>query len=377
MTARTEAAAAAPPLSALQRRLRICAARPDEPWLVLTENVPQWPGTVRPAPRPDPLSFTYPDSQGLPVLAAAIARRENAAFGRPAVSAANVLVTNGAMHAMALLIRYAAGLGYRHAVSLTPMFRSIYELLSRAGLELSAVPVGTAGEVDLDLLAALCARPGTLLYLNLPHNPTGTVLTAELDHVMRRLALRQDLMIIYDAVYDSFAFGPGARPAPADLAAASPRFIQVNSMSKNYGRPGERVGWMVGRPEVISQLTGDLEREAVGINAVGQLAAAAVLEEGNQPLVAAVATGRAVVSAAQAVLLPPGGTQVWLDLGLPDVERFADYALGAHHLVLTTASNYFPAIPGHIRYPTGLKPEILQRGLRALDRARAHWAARA
>jgi beta-methylarginine biosynthesis bifunctional aminotransferase len=371
-------------LSALQRRLQIAAARPGEPWLVLTENVPHWPSGYRPSPAPgcaDP--YQYPHSQGSPALVEAIVGRERELHGKDAVSARNVLVTNGAMHAMTLMIEDAARRGYRHAVCLAPVFHSVHELLVAGGLRVSLVPVGPAGSVDLDLLMALSARPNTLLYLNLPHNPTGIVLSAEFERAVRLLAAKPELLIVYDAVYDSFVFDRAARPTPVALAAASPALVVVNSLSKNYGRPGERIGWIVAHPDVVSRLVVDLERQVVAVNAAAQLTAAQVLADGNDILVSAVAAGRTAYWSAAAMLMPAaasppsaGGTQVWLDLGIGDVEAFADYALEEHHIVLTTSSNYFPAVPGHIRYPTGLWPGILRQGVSALAAARTGWNTR-
>jgi aspartate aminotransferase len=367
-------------LSALQQRLERCAARPDAPWLVLVENVPQWPvdgpgGEFPHIPCPDRAGpYSYPHSQGMPVLIDAIVERE----GADVVSAREVLVTNGAMHAMALTIRDAARLGYDHAVCLTPMFRSVHELLTAEGFAVSEVPVGTATPPDTNLIRRLCARPGTLLYLNLPHNPTGVTMTADLEQMLRDVLRDSDVTVLYDAVYDSFLFDPAARPTPLGLVADTTRFVVVNSMSKNYGRPGDRIGWILARPDVVERLTADVEREVVAVSAASQLAAAGAIAAGNDVLVDAVRAGREFYRQAAGVgaqRLPAGGTQAWLDLGVADIEQFADFALDTHHLVLTTSSNYFPAPPGYIRFPTGARPSLIRQGMRTLASALDDWAA--
>ncbi len=70
------------------------------------------------------------------------------------------------------------------------------------------------------------------------------------------------------------------------------------------------------------------------------------------------AFARAVAGTRLDTPLPPGGSQLWLDLGVGDVEVFADFALHRHRLVLTTSANYAPALPGHIRFPTGMPEEL-------------------
>lgn len=328
-------------------------------------------------PRPDRgAPYSYPHSQGMPVLIEAIVGRENASHGAAVVSATDVVVTNGGMHALSLAIRDAAWQGYDHAVCLTPVFHSVSEILAAEGFVISEVPVGTRA-VDLDLIRRRCERPGTLLYLNLPHNPTGVTLTAPLEQLVRELVRESNVLVLYDAVYDSFRFEPAARPVPLDLVPATSRFVVVNSMSKNYGRPGDRIGWILARQDVTARLTANVEREVVAVSAASQLAAAQAIHTGNELLVEAVRVGRDVYRRTAAFgtqELPAGGTQVWLDLGVVDIERFADFALEKHHLVLATSSNYFAAPPGHVRLPTGAPPALIQEGLWTLAVALREWA---
>ena len=368
-------------LSALQRRLHAIQARPTEAWLLLVENVPSWPAGARPDPGHPELTgaaYAYAPSQGLPQLLEAVVARERTRSGSGDLTTANVAITAGAMHGLGVLFREFAQQGFRHALCQSPTFRGVHDSMRAAGLSVSPVLAGSPGDAAvLDRQAG----PGTLVYVNLPHNPTGRVPTAAYHDLLTRTA-RRGVVVVYDAVYDSFVFEPEVPPAPVGTAVASPHVVVVNSLSKNYGRPGDRIGWIIAHETVVSRLLPRLEWETVAVSGTSQLAAASVIAAGNAALVDAVHTGRlAFHRAALDVprldpVLPGGGTQVWLDLGLADVEAFADFALSEFHLVLTTSSNYSPAPPGHIRFPTGLPPETIAAGVDVLHRAITAWLSR-
>lgn len=366
-------------ISALQRRLGHADANPGHDWLNLVENVPQWPHPPGLPAAPAGTPFGYAPSQGHPALVEALVKRERTVSAAAHVDEPNVLVTAGGMHAIGLVLRDLAARGYRRALHATPVFVGVHDLMAAAGMTPRALPLtGTPG--DRPLLLAQVDGP-TVVYVNLPHNPTGAVLAPEYLPVLHDLAAHPDVFLLYDAVYDSFDFRPAPCPAPIDLAVSSQRMAVVNSASKSLGRPGERVGWVVANESVVAGLVPRLEWEIVSVNGAAQHAVAAALAAGNAPLVEAVRRGRAAFARAVAgtrldTPLPPGGSQLWLDLGVADVEAFADFALHRHRLVLTTSANYAPALPGHIRFPTGMPEGLIRRSLGALADALDDWERR-
>jgi aspartate/methionine/tyrosine aminotransferase len=85
-------------------------------------------------------------------------------------------------------------------------------------------------------------RPNTrLVSLTNPHNPTGAVIgEAELREVID-LVEDKGCYLLLDETYRDMTFG-----TPPPLAASlSPRTISVSSLSKTYGLPGLRLGWLV------------------------------------------------------------------------------------------------------------------------------------
>jgi aspartate/methionine/tyrosine aminotransferase len=95
--------------------------------------------------------------------------------------------------------------------------------------------------VDLRQIEA-ALRPNTrFISVTCPHNPTGTVLArADLDRLIA-LAERQGCYLLVDETYRDLSYGTKL-PSAASL---SNRAISVASLSKAYGIPGIRVGWLV------------------------------------------------------------------------------------------------------------------------------------
>jgi len=98
---------------------------------------------------------------------------------------------------------------------------------------------------DLGALAGLI-RPATrLLYLNQPHNPTGTLMTRPVFEQVIALAREHGLVVFSDEVYRELEHDPASRlPAACD---EYERAVSLGSISKSYGLPGLRTGWLATR----------------------------------------------------------------------------------------------------------------------------------
>ncbi|HEX3480437.1 MAG TPA: beta-methylarginine biosynthesis bifunctional aminotransferase [Kofleriaceae bacterium] len=365
------------PFTALQQRLLYMSRYPDRDWVNVVENVPVWPmfPVMRP---PAPLEAdTYGSCWGDPRLVAAIQRRERSVAGRP-VADDQIVVTSGALHAISLVLRTAVEPG-RRVACLAPMFRSICEMFAARGCP---IRLFSAASVESDAGADELVRDDVgCVYLNSPNNPSGEVVSQP---AVRRLAhrcARAHIPLVVDAVYDDFLFQDTARTAA--LAATDDwRWLYVvNSMSKNYGAPGLRIGWVITAADNAKAIAGLLERECVAISGPSQAVAAQLLADGNQPLVAAVRAGREIAIAriaeiSGASFVPPrGGTQLCVRLAVDDVEQFGDFALDRFGLALATRSQYEGLDGPFIRFPLGAPAAIAAAAASRLEAALAAYAA--
>jgi len=82
-----------------------------------------------------------------------------------------------------------------------------------------------------------------------PHNPTGTCLSHEEMEDLVKIAEKKDAWLLVDETYRDMAFGQKLPPA-CDY---SERVITVSSLSKTYGLPGIRTGWIFCRNKKLME----------------------------------------------------------------------------------------------------------------------------
>src|SRR5690606_41668876 len=102
-----------------------------------------------------------------------------------------------------------------------------------------------------------------------PNAPGGrSYTTAELDAICRR----QRGVVLLDEAYVDFA-----REHAMALALAHPHVLVARTFSKAYSLCFQRVGYLVGNPELIAAL--DAIRDSYNVNGLGQIAAEATLDD--------------------------------------------------------------------------------------------------
>jgi len=130
-----------------------------------------------------------------------------------------------------------------HAIVVTPNYQS-HETLPLAFCAATGVPLDPddGWSLDIDRVAA-AIRPNTrLVTINFPHNPTGTILPLDRYHALIELCRHHGIWILHDEIFHGL--GPtGARHLP-HVADLYERGLSLGVMSKSYGLPGLRIGWI-------------------------------------------------------------------------------------------------------------------------------------
>ncbi|MEM6869042.1 MAG: pyridoxal phosphate-dependent aminotransferase, partial [Cyanobacteria bacterium P01_C01_bin.121] len=86
-------------------------------------------------------------------------------------------------------------------------------------------------------------RPNTkLITINFPHNPTGTILSLERYHALITLCRKHGIYILHDEIFNGL--GPTGTEHLPYIADLYERGLSLNVMSKSYGLPGLRTGWI-------------------------------------------------------------------------------------------------------------------------------------
>ena len=103
---------------------------------------------------------------------------------------------------------------------------------------------------DLDEMRRLVTPKTKLIVLTNPNNPTGSVLSAESMRGIVDLAAGAGAWILADEVYQGAELS--GIPTPSFWGKWEKTLV-VNGLSKAYGLPGLRVGWIVGPEDVVKR----------------------------------------------------------------------------------------------------------------------------
>ena len=192
------------------------------------------------------LALGYTETRGLPALREEIARTYDV------VVPEDVLCFAGAEEALYLAMNVLLDVG-DHAVVLTPNYQAA-ETIPLSRCEVTGVALREDDNWSLDVDAIEQAlRPNTkLVSVNFPNNPTGAVPDLETWQRLVRLCDDRGITLFSDEVYRGLELTRPSLPQAADL---SPKALSLNVMSKAYGLPGLRIGWIACRDrEVLDRL---------------------------------------------------------------------------------------------------------------------------
>jgi aspartate/methionine/tyrosine aminotransferase len=211
----------------------------------------------------------YGHHRGDPALRALVA----AEYDR--LSAEQVIVTSGAAEAIFAISAALLEPGDEVVVE-HPNYPSTYEVPRGLGCQVRFLRLELAHAFgpDLDRLAELVTPRTRLLVFTHPNNPTGSMISpADLQRLVSFAEDRQ-VHLLFDETYRHLAYGP---PLPT-AASLSPWAISVTSMSKCYGLPGIRIGWLATRDQaVLDKVLAVREQVTITNSALGEAIAIAVL----------------------------------------------------------------------------------------------------
>ena len=321
---------------------------------------------------------------GLPELRAGIAERF-AARGLP-TTPEQVLVTSGALHAVAVAVETLVGRGGRVLVE-HPTYPNALDAIRLQGRR--AVPVAVAPDdparLVRDLTRAARETSPKLAYL-MPdfQNPTGLLLDAP--H-RRRLAVgleQAGVLALVDETLVELGLDEDA-PVPFAAVARPSAVVTVGSMSKTVWG-GLRVGWLRAEADLVRRLAVVAGRSQMSGPVLEQLAACHLLEVADEVVVARrveLRRQRAALVGALArhlpawdVPLPAGGLVLWC--GLPRPSSSALVAAAESRGLLLAAGPRFGtghAFEDRLRVPYTQPVEVIERAVVLLAEAAAELPA--
>lgn len=198
----------------------------------------------------------YPPGAGIPELRQAIAEARMRDRGQSFDPDDEILVTVGATEAIAAAVLALVETG-DEVLMLEPHYDSYPAVVAMSGAEHVSVPLRADGGtgrfgLDLDELAGAITARTRMILLNTPHNPTGTVLTRPELAGIAELAIRHDLIVVTDEVYEYLTFDGTEHLPIATLPGMAERTITVSSAGKTFNATGWKIGWACGPEPLIS-----------------------------------------------------------------------------------------------------------------------------
>ncbi len=184
----------------------------------------------------------YGDHLGNDTFRELIAAQSGGAGG--GVGRDNVLVTAGAAQALFIIATSLLEKG-DHLVVIRPNYATNIETPRAIEADIGYLDLTfeEGFRIDPDKLMALVTPRTKYVSITLPHNPTGVTMSeADLRSVVGRVEAAGCRLLV-DETYREMTFGD---PLPV-AATLSDRVISVSSLSKTYGIPGIRCGWLVCR----------------------------------------------------------------------------------------------------------------------------------
>ena len=181
------------------------------------------------------LLLFYCDHHGKPALRELIASEIN-------FSAENILITPGAAAALFIIATSLLDKG-DHIVIAKSNYATNIETPRAIGANVSYLKMNfdDGYKLYLNELETLITPQTKLVSLTYPHNPTGVMIDEATLIKVIDLIERKGTYLLMDETYRDMSFVPQV-PVAATL---SERVISVSSMSKSYGLPGIRIGWLI------------------------------------------------------------------------------------------------------------------------------------
>jgi len=162
----------------------------------------------------------------------------------------NILVHSGAEEAIFLFMQAVLKPG-DHIIVHWPCYQSLFEIAKSIGCDVTKwkADEDNGWSLDINELEASIKDNTKVIVLNIPHNPTGFLMSRKDYLEVCRLAEKRGLILFSDEVYRESEYDINDRlPSASDINKSA---VSLGVMSKTYGLAGLRIGWIATRNKEI------------------------------------------------------------------------------------------------------------------------------
>lgn len=321
---------------------------------------------------------TYTSNAGLPKLRELICADLASRYGASYDAGDECLITTGVSEGLDLVLRVLLNPGDEVIVP-EPCYVSYKPCISLTG----GVPVGIRTTMENEfrvtvaqLEAALTPRTRAIV-LGYPSNPTGATMPREALREIVDFAVRHNLYLISDEIYDRLTYD-GAHTCVASLPGARERTILLNGFSKAYAMTGWRIGYVCAPPALLNAMYKIHSYTIMCVPTTSQKAAIEALKSGEpavRDMVGQYNQRRRLIvdglnNAGLDCHLPSGAFYAFPSIkrtGLTS-EEFAERLLFDEHVAVVPGTAFGLGGEGHIRCSYATSLAKIEEALRRITR---------
>ncbi|MCU0504478.1 MAG: aminotransferase class I/II-fold pyridoxal phosphate-dependent enzyme [Chloroflexi bacterium] len=232
--------------------------------------------------------------------------------------------------------------------------------------------------LDPDAVEAAIGPKTRAIFLGYPCNPTGAVLPDDVQDRVAEIAVRHDLLVYSDEIYDRLVYGGHRHRAMSALPGMRERTILMGGFSKAYAMTGWRVGWLCAPAPLIEGIVKVHQYAIMSAPTTAQDAAVHALEHGEDDVLRMHAEydrrRRIIVDGFNAIGLrtfePLGAFYAFPRItatGL-DSETFAMRLLEEEKVAVVPGNAFGPSGEGHVRACYATSEERIREAIRRIAR---------
>ena len=188
----------------------------------------------------------YAPGKGVEVLRSAVADSRR-------VGTEEVLITVGATEAISATVLGLAEPG-SEVIVFDPYYDAYAAAIALAGAQRVSVPlrqVDRTWDLDTAAFAAAITDRTSMVIINSPHNPTGSVFSRAALEEFARICVAHDLTVLSDEVYEHLIFEGNQHTRINELPGMKSRTVTSSSAAKSYNATGWKTGWAIAEPALL------------------------------------------------------------------------------------------------------------------------------
>ncbi|MBI4046409.1 MAG: aminotransferase class I/II-fold pyridoxal phosphate-dependent enzyme [Devosia nanyangense] len=319
----------------------------------------------------------YSHLQGLPHLRDALARKLAAQNGLD-YSASEIVVTNGLTHASFAAFMALLNEG-DEVVLLEPYYPQHVGKIELAGARAVLAPFDAEAGFTITpgLIAAKITPRTKMIVLINPCNPTGRVFSREELQIVADLAIKHDLLVVSDEVYEEIVFDRAEHISIASLPGMRGRTVTMFAFTKSFAMDGWRIGYLSAPGAIIEGILKITTNDVTHVNTFIQEGAYEAVTTQAAALAELVEEDRIKRDLVVSRLNQMAGVRCSMPQGtiyaFPDIretgmtsQELADAILENTDVVVEAGSFYGPAGDGNLRVCFG--SQSVERLTEAMDR---------